>query len=98
MNNKREITYKNRIFSINKDLADQYEKNVRPLNENGINYIFSALDLDIMYEQIEQDFSDALKEELEVALELPTALEEALENGIFVGHERDGYAVWWWNR
>lgn len=67
MDNKCEITYKNKTFSINKDLVDKYEKYVRPLNENGINYIFSAFDLDIMSEQIKQDFSDALLEELEMA-------------------------------
>ena len=83
MDNKYELTFKNRAFSIDKDLADKYEKTVRPLNENGINYIFSVFDLDVLSEQIEQAFSNALKEELKVAFELPTALEEALENGIF---------------
>ena len=82
MNNKYELTFKNRTFSIEKALADKYERMVRPLNENGINYIFSVFELDVSSEQIEQDFSNALKEELEVAFELPTALEEALENGI----------------
>lgn len=83
MNDKYDFTYKNKTFSIDKTLADEYKKLVRPLNENGINYIFSAFKLDASSSQIEQQFTNALKEELGVAYKLPEALEEALENGIF---------------
>ena len=68
---------------INDELVNEYEKIVRPLNQNGIDYIISAFDIDVSSDHIEQIFSNALKEELEVAHELPEALEEALENGIF---------------
>ncbi len=70
------LTFKNRSFYVDKDLAYEYERRVRPLDSAGIDYIFVAFELDVFSDKIEDEFSDALMEELDVAAHLPKALAE----------------------
>ena len=83
MEDKYAVTFEGRTFYIDKKIAEEYTSKVRPLDEDGVEYIFIAFDLDISSTSLEAEFTDALMEELDVAAHLPKALEEALKNGLF---------------
>ena len=77
------LQYKHRSFNIDTELAREYERKVRLLDGDGIEYIFIAFDLDILSTGLETEFTNALKEELDIAAHLPKALEKALKDGLF---------------
>ena len=77
------LQYKDRSFNIGAELVREYERKVRLLDEDGVEYIFIAFDLDISSTDLEAEFTNALKEELDVAAHLPKALEKALKDGLF---------------
>lgn len=84
MEEKYAVTFEGRTFYIDKKIADEYTNKVRPLDRIEIlRYLFGVFDLDISSDNIEEEFTDALKEELDIATHLPKALEEALKNGLF---------------
>ena len=84
MEDKHAVTFEDRTFYIDKKIAEEYTNKVRPLDRiEVLRYLFVAFDLDISSDNIEEEFTDALKEELDIAAHLPKALEEALKDGLF---------------
>ena len=84
MDNKYAINFEDRTFYIDREIAEKYDKEVRPLdNIDVLKYLFVAFDLDISSDTLENDFTEALKEELTVAKELPGAIEKAKKEGFF---------------
>ena len=84
MEDKYVVTFRDRTFYIDKKIAEEYTNKVRPLDRiEVLRYLFGVFDLDVSSDNIEEEFTDALKEELDVAAHLPKAIEKALKNGLF---------------
>ncbi len=84
MENKYAVTFEGRTFYIDRKIAEEYDKKIRPLDNIAVlRYLFGAFDLDVSSDTIENDFTEALKEELDVAEKLPGAIERAMKEGFF---------------
>ena len=79
------FSYSPDIYDIQAFVLHMYYKyKVAPLdNIEILKYLFSSFDLDVSSDTLENDFTDALKEELDVAEKLPGAIEKAKKEGVF---------------
>lgn len=76
--NKIPIYYKSSVFYIKRTLAEEYEKEVRPLEEAGVNYIFVAFDIPfnaLCYIGVVNAFEDALIDEIEADRDIRRLIE-----------------------
>lgn len=73
--------YKN--IAVNDDIASEYSRLVRPIDDNTMAYLIASNGIDITEDDCIKKIENAMAEEIEVANELQKVLDETEIRGFF---------------
>lgn len=82
-NKKHERLKKYKKYAVGDDIASEYSRIVRPIDDTTIAYLIAVNEIDITEDDCIKKIENAMAEEREVANELQKVLDEAEIRGFF---------------